>query len=385
MPINDLIAAGGRQNRSPIQRFLEARSQAETEKRNRLASEAQQQSIDINRRNQQLNEQKQKAALGQDYAKAITPIVEQVNKLPEAERQDAWQQAVPEIERTAQQFGIPFDERAGTWNQQRADGLISQFGKTQKAPTTRTVLEGAERVNQEWDAKKGVWKEVGRGITSQQTGEPGSFDLTKSGKSKIQVERADAQVRLEKKLRGYDFIEGLVKNPDFVGGITGKTIGLVNSAAAQFRQTTGDDPIINNGRIDLNQIDPDSTLFKRLRKAGVINDQLQAATVELAYIMAKDNDKGGRVTDKDYQAAESMLGSSADRASRLSVLDNRRDEDITSYNDQERIFGQRFKGYEPNLFTPKKKESPKEFDLDTATDQEKDLEIQRLMREIGAQ
>jgi hypothetical protein len=32
-----------------------------------------------------------------------------------------------------------------------------------KAPTTRTIYDGKDRINQEWDSKKGLWKEVGRG------------------------------------------------------------------------------------------------------------------------------------------------------------------------------------------------------------------------------
>ncbi len=35
-----------------------------------------------------------------------------------------------------------------------------------KAPTTRTIMDGKNRINQEWDSESGTWNEVGRGIPS---------------------------------------------------------------------------------------------------------------------------------------------------------------------------------------------------------------------------
>jgi len=367
MALNQLIAQGGRQIKSPVQRYMETRGQMQREQGNQLAMAAQTQNMAAQRQSMDMQRQKQKQAQMQGYGKAVVPLIEWANK--QDDKQTAYLQVLPEMKKIGDQFGADTSTMSQMWDQAKADSLMSQFGKVKKAPTTRTILEGVEKVNQEWDTKTETWKEVGRGITSQITGDPSQFDLTKSGKSKIQIERADAEVRLEKKLRGYDFIEDLVNNPDFVGGPTGKAISLVNSASAQFRQATGDEPVINNGRINLKRIDPDSSLFRRLRKSAVISDQLDAATVELAYILAKDNDKGGRVTDKDYEAAERMMGSSSDRASRLSILDNRRKEDVQFYNDQERIYGKRFKGYSAKTYEVKPK---KEVELSAPT--QKDID-----------
>ena len=119
-----------------------------------------------------------------------------------------------------------------------------------------------------------------------------------------------------------------------------------------------------------------------MRKSAGITDKEQAATIRLAYLLAKGNDQGGRVTDRDYESAVEMMGGTADVKTRLELLDYRRSEAIDSYNASEEAYASRFEAWgKPVLYKKykrKKAEEPVELDLEKATEEEKDIELERL-------
>ena len=211
MALNQLIAQGGRNIKSPVQRYMETRAQMNKEQQNRLAQEstrqgmaAQRQRMGVQQQQFAMQQQKQKAEMGTAYAKSITPIISGINQLPETERQSAWSQSMPRIEQVAQQYDIPLAPQMGQWNQQRADALIAQHGIPLAAPETRTVLEGNEKVNQEWNERTGKWTEVGRGVSTQITAAPG--ELTKPAVTSLQKQLAKNLLSKDKITTGINFI-----------------------------------------------------------------------------------------------------------------------------------------------------------------------------------
>lgn len=202
---------GGAQNKSPVQRYMETRAQVGQERQNKLAQESMRQSMSAQKqqmgvRGQQLamQQQKQKAEMGTAYAKSITPVISGINRLPEAERQSAWSQSLPRIEQIAEQYNIPVTPQMSQWNQQGAEALIAQHGTPLVAPKMRTILEGNEQVNQEFDDQTGVWKEVGRGISTRVTAAPG--DLTKPTVTSLQKQLAKNLLSKDKITTGMNFI-----------------------------------------------------------------------------------------------------------------------------------------------------------------------------------
>jgi len=209
--LNRLIAMGGTQGRSPVQRYMETRSQVGQERQNKLAQESMRQSMSAQRqqmgvREQQLamQQQKQKAEMGTAYAKSITPVISGINRLPEAERQLAWSQSLPRIEQIAEQHNIPVTSQMSQWNQQGADALIAQYGIPLAAPQMRTVLKGNEKVNQEWNERTGKWTEVGRGVSTQITAAPG--ELTKPTVTSLEKQLAKNLLSKDKITTGVNFI-----------------------------------------------------------------------------------------------------------------------------------------------------------------------------------
>lgn len=168
--LNALIARGGTQVASPIARYQQTRKDVATERRNALAERQAELGMRSTRQQMGQSAQNQKIKQAEAFGKSVTPIIESVNRAPD--KQAAWMTARPQVEQMAATMGIDVPPGSmDAWNQQQADSLISRFGSAPaKAPTTRTVMEGQEKVQQEWQPATKTWKEVGRGVTSQISG-----------------------------------------------------------------------------------------------------------------------------------------------------------------------------------------------------------------------
>lgn len=384
--LNRLIAMGGTQNRSPVQRYMETRAQAGQEKQNRLAMESTRQNMAIQRQQMELKRQTQQAEKKKVWGTRMAPVMREVSLKPENERQAYWEKITPDVMQMANDSGMPINEAdLRLWNQQKANTIMDM--NPVKAPDRLSRLEGPETVYEDWDPRLGILKEKSRGIRSQATGEYSSFKFPKGKEAALKAGQAESYARVKNQLRQYDTVEKLISDPQFIGGTLGKTVSLINSAVQQYTQASGQPAVIRDGRVNLRRVDQDSTLFQRLRKSAGVTDKAEAATIQLAYLLAKGNDQGGRVTDKDYQSAVEMMGGTADVKTRLELLDYRRDEAIESYNAQEEAYSSRFKKAwgEPTYYKKYKRketETPVEFDLKTATDKEKDAEIKKLMQGI---
>jgi len=149
MALNQLIAQGGRNIKSPVQRYMETRAQMNQEQQNRLSQEATRQNMLAQRQQMTMGQQRQRVEMGEAYAKAVMPIVESVNR--EKDKQAAWSQVYPEIERVASQYNVPLTDQSKTWSQNNADSLINRFGREQITtnyvdgmPVQRSSLTGRE-------------------------------------------------------------------------------------------------------------------------------------------------------------------------------------------------------------------------------------------------
>ena len=386
--LNRLIAQGGTQVKSPVQRYMQTRSQMNQEQQNRLAQQATKQSMQIKQQQMAMQQQKQQAEARQMWGTKMAPLMRDVSKKPEEERQDYWESLIPGIKRMAIDSNIPMNEAdMELWDQQKANTIMDS--NPVKAPERLSRLEGPETVYEDWDSRLGQLKEKSRGIRSQASGEYDSFRFPKGSEAKLKASQAEAYARVKNQLRQFDTVETLISDPQFLGGTAGKTVSLISSAVQQYKQLSGQPAIIKDGRVNLRRIDKESTLFQRLRKSAGVTDKEQAATIRLAYLLAKGNDQGGRVTDRDYESAVDMMGGTADVKTRLELLDYRRGEAIESYNALEESYASRFKAWgKPTLYKKYKREeakAPVEIDLETATDKEKNAEIKRLMQSITSE
>lgn len=199
MPINQLIAQGGTQIRSPVQRYMETRKQMEGEKRNQLAMQAQRQSMNIRRQQMGLQQQKQQAEQRKIWGARMAPFMREVSNLPETERQTHWSALIPDIEKMAIDSEMPVDFNGmKTWDQRKANFIMD--ANPVASPDRLTKLDRAETVTQDWDSRLGKYNEVGRGIRSQATGPYNSFGASTKGTV------TDLQKQLTKNLLSKDKI-----------------------------------------------------------------------------------------------------------------------------------------------------------------------------------
>lgn len=357
MALNQLIAQGGRNIPSPVQRYMETRKQMNQEQQNRLAQQSTMQTMRMQQEKMQMQQQRQKAELGQLYAKSVTPTMEAINKLPEYERQNAWEQAQPEVEKMQYQYGIAPSSGAGTWNQQGADVLISQHGtKPKGAPvnviykgklTNAIVNEAGNYIDEQTrQPLYGAVKAPGRQETAAVTG------FKPSDVSKKEFQQLDREEDVYKLVNNLDTLKDFVVNPDYIGGTTGDVIAAGNSMVQQMKQLTG---LGDTGdKIATDDLGPGSKgEYSRLRKASMLGDRKSALVIELAYNIAKSFDRGGRVTDADFRFASKLINGSADVQSTLMTIDDFRDRSIKNYNASDQLFSERTKR-QARGFTEKK-------------------------------
>ena len=150
MSIEQLIAQGGTQIKSPAQRYLETKDQMVREETNRLAQMATRQQMGFREQQagyQQSQEQRAQQKFLQDswtnFGKGVAPIYDEINMLgtPE-EKAEAFEQQKPAIaqavSRLPQEMQAPIlAELDKGWNQEGTDAFLKQFPQERKPPATR--------------------------------------------------------------------------------------------------------------------------------------------------------------------------------------------------------------------------------------------------------
>lgn len=147
---------------------------------------------------------------------------------------------------------------------------------------------------------------------------------TKSQIGKEQVEAREAEIGLRQNVTDMNRLRDIVASEDFVGGTAGQVASLINSAAAQVRQVSGEDPVLRGKKLNkaLFAKGTSKETFGRFRKAAITADRFESAVLELAFLKAKSLNPDGKISDADVRAAEKILGKGADKASRLVLIDD---------------------------------------------------------------
>lgn len=348
MPITDYISQGGRQPVSPLQRYYLGVKQKQNRESTRINQESAKQAMKI-------NDVKLGIAEKEQATKSLAGLAQYLDTLPEEQRPQAFEAAKPKFESQ----GLPplppevgYDQVKGRLERAKLEVFGESEGKRRNALLNGKVIPAIE--NKKGELLSTETGEHLKGATlapsRQETAQVESFSGTDSQRGKIKKERVEAQVALEREVSGLDTLEKFVTSDDFVGGTAAQLYSSINSAAAQFRQTIGTDSVLQNGKLDESQIDPDSKELARLRRSSILSDSYDAALIEMAYIKAKQVDPSSKITDKDFAFARKMLQSGADKVSLVNVLRNERKKAISNYNRNERITSERYKGYEPVVY-----------------------------------
>ncbi|MBT8450020.1 MAG: hypothetical protein KJO69_10035 [Gammaproteobacteria bacterium] len=133
MAVNRLIAMGGTSN--PAESFARGRSDAQQREMNKLAiTQAQLQNKAV--KNEMLD------AYGQDVATIIAPITQEQDPKKQSEM---YRMALPSIRQAAQQRGIPTDNIAPQYDQERAQTLVQKYTAPEKWGQPVSVMEGDQQ------------------------------------------------------------------------------------------------------------------------------------------------------------------------------------------------------------------------------------------------
>lgn len=372
MAITDLIAQGGTNIPSPVDRYMQARGTVEQLRQNKLNEQAQRQTMAMNQRKMQMAEQQQMQETGIKYATYIAPLLKQISDLPEDQQQAAYSQVVPQLKQSASEMGLPAENVSPKWDGKKADMVVKNFYKPPEAPKSREVKRGDQIVTEEWVG--GKWSEVGAGPRRQETitGTPEDWGAgTNSQAHKLAVERAGVQADLTKGIKTFEYIESLIASPTFIGGNMKDIASGLNSAASQVKQAIGKDENLRNSdgsiNTDLLDFNNDANL-SRFRKMAITGDAYDSAVVEMAYIVAKQRDPGGKITDKDFEYAIDIIGSSSDKRSLLNTIARKKERMVSDYNIEEKTLGQRIPGYQSRPYTVEKPKSTQTNNTKSAAD-----------------
>lgn len=355
MALNQLIAQGGTNIQSPVRRYLDTRKQMEMEKRNQLAMAAQQQQMQAQNQTMQMERQKQKALMGQAYAKAVTPIIESVNK--ETNKQDAWSRAYPEVERIAYQHGIPLNDQAKVWDQNKAESFMGQYGKKPEGTFINALTPSRQVVPARvvgglmYDPKGQRQPTWIKAPSQQETVEREGWG-TDTQIGGLEVEHLRAEEDTYKLVNNLDSLKDFVTSDNYIGGTTGDIISTGNSIVQQFKNLSGLGD--TKGAIPLRDIGSDGEEeYSSLREAAILGDRKSSLVIELAYNIAKSFDRGGRVTDADFKFAQRLIDGSADIKGTIRTIDDFRERSIKNYNASDTLFSDKWKR-DRRQFNPEK-------------------------------
>lgn len=161
--------------------------------------------------------------------------------------------------------------------------------------------------------------------------------LTKSQAGKLQTGMIEDEIALRQNVANIEPIIDMISSDDFIGGTTGQALQLVNSAVQQFRQATGTDSVLQNGKLDEDKLDISEENMTRFRRAAATGDRIDSAILELAFLRAKSLNPDGKISDADVRAAQKILGEGADKAARITLLRDLQDRMVRNYNISGRI------------------------------------------------
>lgn len=137
------------------------------------------------------------------------------------------------------------------------------------------------------------------------------------------LEVSEVRTNADRALDLISEMKNLVTQPEFVGGNTGQIISAGNSFIQQVGNTLGLPGVKDESGIVMSSaIEEGSTAANSLREAAINGDRLAALQLDAAYVLAKQRDPQGRISDADVRNAKQIFGTGGDPKSRLRVLED---------------------------------------------------------------
>ena len=169
--LNKLIAMGGAQNVSPVQRYMQTRAQIGQERQNRLAMESTRQNMDMRRQQMAMQQRKIQGEQDLAYAEEAWNLLKPVDKLKTpAEKESAYKKRTSELSKLRRKYRKPPDDGTTGWNQEGFDALNAKFAPETfetvmegGVPVQRSTVTGKEIVSpRQREAKKssGLWSKI---------------------------------------------------------------------------------------------------------------------------------------------------------------------------------------------------------------------------------
>lgn len=163
--------------------------------------------------------------------------------------------------------------------------------------------------------------------TRQETAKPGGFTASQSGK--IAIGSIEGEQNLRNNVREIGNLMDTVASPDYVGGVTGDMIQVLNSARQQVSQVFGGEKYLKEG----GKLNPEAFSEKGTFRAKAIAGELaESEKLELAFILAKSLNPDGKISDADVRQAGMILGDSADPKVRKALLAKVQKRIVDKYN-----------------------------------------------------
>ena len=367
MSLNRLIAMGGTQNVSPVQRYQQSMRDIEVSKANRLSMLNTQQQMELNRnvdtrasQQMELNQQKLVAAEGKAKQKAGIDYMASIeNPMRDLQRQDPSVRAqhykevtLPVMQQQAQlqgvEYELPQDYDETSLNQSMAMYDAQEWKN--KAPVYKEEHAGVNERGQNLitQIKYEGGNEVGRSQPyvkneAQRTMQVESSDYeTKSNRDKSKRASEESEIGIHKSVNTLNKLSTLFDDPAFVGGITGNAIQGINSAVQQATQAMG---LLSLESSDYKLPDEDfdskdgSENYNALRESAMAGSRSDAMIIELTYQLAKEG--GQKVTDKDFAFTKKMLTAGADTRINKQLISDMKGRLVENYNAQGLIKQQR--------------------------------------------
>lgn len=331
--LNRLIALGGIQVKSPVQRFMETRAQMQQEERNRLADMMTREQINISRANMGLAREKflaeqkaDKMARYEKASKAVAPMYDKINQLPTLEeKQAAFSRAAPLIQAVYDRLGVgdAVEGQFDQWNQQGVDVFLSQYGE-KKDVAYKSMLDKEGRPVQGFIEGGRVFDRYGNPQPTwmpapRETAE-GSSRLPQRKSSEYEAMR-HREEDIYKLTHNLNLLKDFVRSEDFIGGTTGELVVAANSLVQQFKQFTGLGDI-DVTKLSDEQVENTMGEYSALRKAAINGNRRASLAIELAFNIAKSFDRGGKVTDADFKFARLLVDASADREATITLIND---------------------------------------------------------------
>ncbi len=381
MPVNSIIAAGGRNYASPMDKYTQTRRDMNQERKNAMMESQVQQNMGIQRQEQQRVGEQDNRAKTVELLKSQIPLMrESLQGNNPQEQQAIWDKGKPGRMQQAAMLGLDYMPEFDQFNPQMSEQIVRSHTPAAKGKPVNVMYKGKLQ-NAIADPSGNYVDEVTRkplygatkAPTRKEEGAPGSFgggyrkDTAKDRDFKIAIE---AEEGLRNLGANVNRIKATIDDsPDYIGGTTGTIVKLINSGQMQFDQLIGArDPLVKaNGNIDTNQL---KNLSKSnagwIRKAALQGDRVDSAILELAFTHAKILNNSGKISDADIKYAKDIIEGGADKAAKMDSLNNLLERGFSNYTKQREtrkgrgnlqqgwkdigrneIFGAGYEGYDP--------------------------------------